>query len=202
MNRNIQEAVDIYKRTSDEQVLKSLVRMLEVYASRELIGKQDHIEARSDLNFVIFKAITKYDASKNIKFITFFWHCYHNHINRNYRANQTQKRGFGEPVFSLNKKMSKKIDGEEFGYLIESKKNEVEEFMFQTSFYEILNNLRNSQDIYIIECLYKGFTAKEIAKLIGYSHTYVHQRIRRFRSHSVGQQLHALLKDRIAEKTG
>jgi RNA polymerase sigma factor (sigma-70 family) len=202
MTRDIQEAIDMYKRTSDDSVLKVLVRLLEVYASRELVDKQDHIEARSDLNFVIYKAITKYDVSKNIRFITFFWHCYHNHINRNYRSNQTQKRNGGIKDLSLNNKMTDEFDGEEFGYLIESKKNEVEEFMFQTSFYEILNNLRNSQDIYIIECLYKGFTAKEIAKLIGYSNTYVHQRIRRFRSHSVGQQLHALLKDRIAEKTG
>jgi RNA polymerase sigma factor (sigma-70 family) len=201
MIKDIQEAVNLYKQTSDEQVLKVLVRLLEVYASRELIDKQDHIEARSDLNFVIYKSITNYDPSRNVKFITYFWRCYRTEMIKVYIAKNTQKRGSGVKDLSLNNKMFDDLDAEEFGSFFASKHNEIQEFMFEKSFDQILTNLNDSKDIYIIECLYKGFTVKEIAQSLGLTRAYIHQRIRRLRSHSVGQELYALLKERIAEKT-
>jgi RNA polymerase sigma factor (sigma-70 family) len=199
--KDIQEAVNLYKQTSDEQVLKVLVRLLEVYASRELIGKQDHIEAKSDLNFVIYKSITNYDPSKNIKFITYFWRCYHGFVINSYVSNCAQKRNGGIKDLSLNNKMTDEFDGEEFGAFLCSRHNEVEEFLFEKSFDQILTYLHDSKDIYIIECLYKGFTVKEIAESLGFTRAYIHQRIRRLRNHPVGQELYALLKERIAEKT-
>jgi RNA polymerase sigma factor (sigma-70 family) len=201
MIKDIQEAVEIYKQTSDEQVLKVLVRLLEVYASRELIDKQDHIEARSDLNFVIYRSIVNYDPSRNVKFITYFWSCYRTEMIKVYIAKNTQKRGSGVKDLSLNNKMTDEFDGEEFGAFLCSKKNEIEEFMFETTFHELLTYLNDSKDTYIIKCLYKGFTVKEIAESLGLTRAYIHQRIRRLRSHSVGHELYALLKERIAEKT-
>jgi hypothetical protein len=98
--------------------------------------------------------------------------------------------------------MSEEFDGEDFGYLIQSKKNEVDEFMFQTAFYEILHSLKNSKDIVIIDYLYKGFTVADISRISGYTRAYIHQRIRKLRNQPFGRELNALLKQYIAEKTG
>jgi DNA-directed RNA polymerase specialized sigma24 family protein len=118
-----------------------------------------------------------------------------------YIAKNTQKRGSGVKDLSLNNKMFDDLDAEEFGSFFASKHNEIQEFMFEKSFDQILTYLNDSKDIYIIECLYKGFTVKEIAESLGLTRAYIHQRIRRLRSHSVGHELYALLKERIAEKT-
>jgi DNA-directed RNA polymerase specialized sigma24 family protein len=198
MNRDIQEAVDLYKRTSDEQVLNVLVRMLENYASVAIFNKQDQIEAKSDLNLVIYKSIKSYDPSKKVKFITFFWHCYKTQTIKSYVIKSTKKRGEGALEYSLNKKI---IGEQEFGKFVPSKKNEIVDFMFDFAFQETLNKLRDQRDVFIIEHLYKGFAVTEISQMLGYTRVYIHQRIRRLRNHPVGHELYELLRERIVEKT-
>jgi DNA-directed RNA polymerase specialized sigma24 family protein len=122
-------------------------------------------------------------------------------VINSYVSNCAQKRNGGIKDLSLNNKMTDEFDGEEFGAFLCSRHNEVEEFLFEKSFDQILTYLHDSKDIYIIECLYKGFTVKEIAESLGFTRAYIHQRIRRLRSHSAIQELYALLKERIAEKT-
>jgi RNA polymerase sigma factor (sigma-70 family) len=201
MIADINQAVRLYKKTKDERDLKVVVKMLEKYAHHEVNRKEDWIEAKSDLNYVIYKAVTKYDETKNIKFNTFFWHCYHNHIIRNYVAKQTIKRGQGAKEISLNKKVFNEVDGEEFSYYIPDKSKDLEQQEFHAAFNQVLSKIESKKDAFIVWQLYRGFTVPEIAVHFGVSRSSLYRRVQNMRDKPYGKEMYALLKDCIAEKT-
>lgn len=201
MSADINQAVRLYKKTKDERDLKVVVKMLEKYAHHEVNRKEDWIEAKSDLNYVIYKAVTKYDETKNIKFNTFFWHCYHNNNIHTYVKKQTVKRGQGAKEISLNKKVFDEVDGEELGYFIPDKSKDLEQQEFHAAFGQVMAKIECKKDAFIIEKLYRGFTVPEIAKYLQVSRTALYRRVQNMRDKPYGKEMYALLKDCIAEKT-
>jgi RNA polymerase sigma factor (sigma-70 family) len=195
---NIQQAVERYKETNDEQDLIVVVDLMRVYTYKELAKKQDKIETKSDLNFVIYKAIKSYDVSK-FKFITFFWQCWFNHLGHTKAYKQTRKRNYGIQDYSLNIVLPN-FD-EEIGSYIPSKKNELERNMFDIEFSRLLSRI-NKKDAFIIMKLYEGFTIREIADHMNLSRQRVYERMMNLREDYRGKQLFELLKEFILQQTG
>jgi RNA polymerase sigma factor (sigma-70 family) len=193
---DIQEAVEIYKRTNSDDDLRVLVDLMNAYTYQEVLKRDDQLEAKSDLNYMIYHTITKYEPSKNYKFITFFWHCYHNHIVKQYRANQTYKRGLGVKKLSMNRKIND--DGEEFERYITSRCDDVEKRMFQVDFDNVLSRIKDKKDAKIIKFLYEGYAQKEIAVMMNMSRNAVNQRVNNINQKAYGLELYTMMMDYIS----
>lgn len=197
---DIQQAVEIYKQTNDERDLKVILNLMNKYTYQEVMRREDELEARSDLNYMIYHSIEHYDTSKSIKFITFFWHCYHNHVNKQWRANQTYKRGVGIIKMSMNKQAND--EGDEYAMFIPSKSNDLQKRLFQVDVNHLLSKIKDRKDAAIIRFIYEGYSQKEIAVMLKTSRNAVNQRVKRLDQKAYMKELYSLMKAYIAEQTG
>jgi RNA polymerase sigma factor (sigma-70 family) len=193
MRTDIQDAVDKYKRTNDESDLKTLVHLLEIYASHEVSKRNDPLEAKSDLNYVIYKAVNSYDPSKKIKFITFFWSCYKNFI-RNYLYRQSmQKRSAALEVLSINYFYD---DGDENNNAyMQSKSHEIHDRMLQLDIQHFISSVENRRHAFILQKISNEFTVPEIANMLNVHKHTVYNDLKKFRTQPEAQKLYQMLKE-------
>lgn len=194
---DIQQAVETYKQTQDDRDLKVVIKMIEIYAHRETKKKRDEHEAKSDLNYVIFQTVDKYDLSKNIKFITYFWRSYKNFAVKKFNEENTKKNAGRKNEVSLHNQFYD--DGEELESVIPSKTRELDDTLFQADVTRILSGISDKKDAFILQKLCEGYQQNEIARMMNMTVSGVNHRALAMRHKRYGVELRELLKDYMAE---
>jgi hypothetical protein len=193
-NVELDELVVGYQANPNNDNFEKIYKRIKGY----MLSKTYDIETESDAHFLLFRAITTWDSTKNVYFLYYFDLCYRRFRKEMYvyRNNQSRK---AEKTISLDQKTK---DGEALiAEVIPDPKwnnyfdRKLDKYVFM-DFVE--KNVESEKDKMVLLAMYENPSVfqTELAKILNVSQAMVHKRIKAMSRKPFSKELYELLKGR------
>jgi RNA polymerase sigma factor (sigma-70 family) len=177
----IQKLAEDYFEKGKTEVVNDIYDYFMKKIEWQVWNKGDFADVKSNMNLAVAQSLSTYDITKKIQLSTYVWTCFKNLAGTQKIRRNAGKRGKGQEVVYLNRKIKVGEGEKEFHETLEDKstKKMIDQKISNIDFYSMLEKIIDKKDRFILEKTWEGWTQSEIGKELNITNAAICTRLKR-----------------------